>query len=249
MQDAPTLRMTKRRLRLLTTLLTIAILMLLVVSSALAQTDKPPRTPVSSPLFVSFEIDCKHVASVQVVLDDEYRDILARQILVPDCLNNSTQTIKTKVYFDTFERLTTAHLSISAYDPETRWIWIKSDNIVFTDSKKSMDYSFVSENPLHISQPIDGTALTERVFTVSGNIQVGQPRSAYFELVSEDGRVLGSALLHIPSSVVDGQWDFEFPFEITAARYKGSARLTMQQFGLDIYGIESLTSVLIDIDI
>ena len=82
-----------------------------------------------------------------------------------------------------------------------------------------------------------------------GSIQVGQPRSAYFELVSEDGRVLGNALQYIPSSITDGVYSFNFPFEISASRYTGSARLTMQQFGVDIYGIESLASVLLDIDI
>ncbi len=237
------------KIRTLIILLITTAIIFLSASSALAQADKPPRTPVSSPLYVNFEVDCKNVASVQVLLDDEYRDILARQIFVPDCQNQTTQTVQTKLYFDTFERLTTAHLSISAYDPETRWIWIKSDNIIFTDSKKPMQYVFNSPNPLLITQPLENTAISERIFEVQGSIEVGQPRSAYFELVSEDGRVLGNALQYIPSSITDGVYNFNFPFEISASRYTGSARLTMQQFGVDIYGIESLASVLLDIDI
>ena len=229
--------------RLLLVLLILATLLLVKSNPALAQADKPPRITVSSPIHLNFEISCKDVASVQVVIDDEKRDIIARQIFIPDCKGRTTQTIQTKLYFDTFERLTPAHLSISAFDEETRLIWLVSDNIVFTDLKTPMIYSFETKNPLSIALPVDRTTIAEQIFTVKGSIRVETTRSAYFELISDTGRVLGSALLNIPSNVTNGQWDFEFPFEIISSDYTGGARLTMQQYGLDIYGIESLASV------
>lgn len=206
------------------------------------------RLPVSSPIELSFDIDCKDVASVQVVLDDEVKDIIARQIFVPDCEGKTRQTVQTRLYFDTFERLTPAHLSISAFDAQTRWIWMKSENIVFTDRKAVMPYTFESENPLSITAPRDDTPITERIFTVEGSVQVGNSRSAYFELVSDTGLVLGSALLNIPATARGSQYDYSFPFEITYPNYKGGARLVIQQFGLDIFGIESIASVYLQIN-
>lgn len=234
--------------RLILVLLIFAMILLVKASPTLAQADKPPRIPVSSPINLSFEIDCKDVASVQVVLDDEAKDIIARQIFDPLCEGKTHQTVQTRVYFDTFERLTPAHLSVSAFDAETRWIWVKSENIVFTDHKVIMPYKFKAENPLSIITPLDGTLITDRVFTVEGSVQVENARSAYFELVSDKDLVLGSALLNIPASAKGSQYDFSFPFEITRLNYQGGARLTMQQFGLDIFGVESLASVRLQIE-
>lgn len=236
-------------LRLFSAFILICNSLLMLVSPAHAQGSAPPRVSVSSPIHLTFEIPCKDVASVQVVLDDEVKDIIARQIFIPDCDGQTEQSIKTKIYFDTFERLTPAHLTISAYDSETRWMWMITENIVFTDLNTPMHYAFKSKNPLAITLPTANTFITDRYFQVKGSVQVGLSRSAYFELVSDQGLVLGNALVTIPSSVVDGQWDFDFQFQITSPRYVGGARLTMQQYGVDIYGIESLTTTYLQLDI
>ena len=77
--------------------LLIGLLLLPGPSPTAAQAEAPNRLAVSSPIELSFSYPCRDLASVQVVLDDEVKDIIARQILLPDCNGKETGNYSGKI--------------------------------------------------------------------------------------------------------------------------------------------------------
>ena len=221
---------------------------LLAGSSGLPLPAAQERLPVTSPLEVGFTIDCKDVATVEVMIDDEVKDVISRQIFDPQCGDAETKEIKTRIYFDTFERLTKAHLTVIAFDEATRWMWLRSEDLETTREKQPMPISLTTPNPLTILEPAEGATIQGNVINVRASIQADNPYPPNFELVTAEGRVIGSAVIYVPESYRGQLYEFSVEIPINTAFLPTQARLGFQQYGSDIRGVESVTSVLLNLE-
>ena len=226
--------------------LLISLLLLPGPSPTAAQAEASSRLAVSSPIELSFNYPCRDLASVQVVLDDEVKDIIARQILLPDCNGKETGNYSGKIYWDPFERLTPAHLSIGAYDAQTRLIWVQSLDIQFSDAPGPTEVELAFDNPIRINTPEQGTQVSTPSLNVQGELKVSNTSPLNFELVSDAGRIIAAGVFQIPPGSMGEMIGYQVDLPITD-RQPTEARLSVMQFGQDIFGIESIQSVYLSI--
>lgn len=205
------------------------------------------RLPVGSPIELQFTYPCQDLASIQVVLDDEVKDIIARQILPVDCENKDTGLFEGKLYWDPFERLTPAHLSLGAYDAQTRLIWVHSIDIQFVEADTPTRLQLLLDNPIKIDRPVQNETIRSDSFLLEGSLRVNNLNPLNVELVSDAGRIIGSGVFQLPRDALGKTIRYELPITITN-RSPGKARLSVMQFGQDIFGIESIQSVYLSIE-
>lgn len=175
---------------------------------------------------------------IRVTLVDKNRDLLARQLLRVNVIEQGAVQFSTRLAFEIPNETTSAILTVETQDHFHRTIALRSVELILQSSGEgSIESHSIPDRWLTITQPEPGAIITESPLVVKGAVTPVNGRPIIFELVTERGGAVISKQLAVetPGEAVD----FEVPLIFSPVTAALDMRLVIRQ-SADIIGVDAV---------
>ena len=191
--------------------LTALLLALALLPSIAGTADTTPRitqlipgegSRLTSPIFVSAEVQQDAGSLVRIELLDKKGKVLSRQLLrVPGSNNKDPQPLTSELPFEIPSEETNGLLIFSILDPFFRPVALRSAQVTLLSRGKPQIQPLKSEEPwLALTEPEPMDSFSGGQVLVKGTVTPVTENPLFIELIDDDGREIGTAQVWVQAA-------------------------------------------------
>ncbi|MEA3327764.1 MAG: hypothetical protein U9R53_10760 [Chloroflexota bacterium] len=184
---------------------------------------------LTSPITLSAEIHPDPRGLIRVTLTSRNGDLLARQLLRVDTTNStSPMPFNTDLAFEIPSDQTEALLTLAIQDDTYRTITIRSVLVKLITDGETILQPMIQKDPwLELTQPQPSDEISGGQILITGSVSPLSNRPITFELISDNGSVIGATQLAV--EYPNEKFDYNFPLYYSSITEPTDVRLIVRQ--------------------
>lgn len=197
---------------------------------------------VTSPIFVDLHTQCGLDGLIELSLIDKNNFLLTRQVVNQNCVPGVIFEERIPIFFDVNQEGIPARIVVKIEDQFDRPMAISSAKLFLATSQPDITNSMF-ESSFLITSPSQGSQIKGQELVVTGEARTDNESPIFFEVMAENGGVLGSTQIPVNQNDDQKVIPFSIKINISEINRNQNIRLIIRQRGLDIPGNVFLDSL------